>query len=103
MGVFCTVSEKIMDENDKPKEIKVRLESLDSEALIPATHEELSILTDKLEINVRIVQRTGTKLTIKGDYSLLDNMNGNLTEIFKSMGFSVAKFKVFHNDKIVEK
>lgn len=103
MGVFCTISDRILDENDKLKEIKVRLESLDSEAVIPATEPELSTLSDTLDINIRVVQKTGTKLTLKGQYSLFDNMTGNLKEIFSSLGFNSGNFKVFHNDTLLEK
>lgn len=103
MCVFCSVTEKVTDDDGKLKEVKIRLDNLDSEASIQNDEKELAVLSDTLDVNIRVVQKTGSKLTIKGKYSLFDNMQGNLKSILGSVGFNSGSFKVFHNDKLVDK
>lgn len=95
--------ERNTDDDGKLKEIKVRLENLDSEAVIPANETDLAVLSDTLDVNVRVVQKTGTMLTIKGKYSLFDNMQGNLKSILGCVGLNYGGYKVFHNDKQLDK
>lgn len=103
MLVFCTISERINGEDDKLKEIKVRLESMDSEAIIPATEKELEILKDSLDMNIRVIQKTGTKMTIQGKYSLFENMKGNIATILKTAGLNESTYKIFHKDSLLDK
>jgi hypothetical protein len=103
MCVFCTVSDRVTSDDGKLTDVKVRLENLDSEAVIPANDKDLSVLHDSVVVHFRIIQKSGSKLTLKGKYSLFDNMQGNLKSILSTAGLSAGNFKVFHNDKLLEK
>lgn len=103
MCVFCTITDRVMGDDDKLKELKIRLEGLESEGAVQYNEKALEVLNENIEVNIRIIQKTGSKITIKGTYSLFDNMSGNLKEILGTMGFSSANFKVFHKDKLLEK
>ena len=97
------MTDRVLDHNGELSEVKVRLESLDSEAVIPANENDLKVLSDTLDINLRIIQKTGSKITLKSSYSLLDNMQGNLGNILATVGFKANNFKVFYKDKLLEK
>ena len=97
------MSDRISDDDGKLKEVKVRLENLDSEAIIQANENDLKVLSDTLDINLRIIQKTGSKITLKSSYSLLDNMQGNLGNILATVGFKANNFKIFYKDKMLEK
>lgn len=103
MGAFCTVTERVDDENGNLKQVKIRLDSLDSEAVVENTPEEIVKLTPFMEIYLRIVQKSGSKFTIKSKYNLSSNMKENLKNIFGASGFKEGNFKIFNNDKLLDK
>ena len=103
MKVFCTVTERVDDENGNLKQIKIRMDSLDSEAIVENTPEQMEKLTAFMDIYLRIIQKSGTKLTIKSKYVLSLNMKENLKNIFGASGLKDGNFKILHNDKLLDK
>lgn len=103
MGVFCTVTDRVENEDGELKEIKVRLEGLDSEAVIPSDPEQLKTLKKVLPITFRIVRSTGGKLSLEGDYDISMNYKENIKNIFKASGLSPNSFKIFKGEKLLEK
>ena len=103
MKVFCTVTERVNDENGNLKQVKIRIDSLDSEAFVENTPEEMAKLAPFMDIYVRIVQKSGSKITVKSMYILSLNMKENLKNIFEASGLKDGNFKIFHNDKLLDK
>lgn len=102
MGVFCTVTDSTYDESGKLESIKVRLESLDSEAVLTNDEESLKPLQSHLDLYIRAVQKSGSKFTIEGKYDLATNLKENLKSIFGAVGYNSQSFKIFHGDKLLD-
>lgn len=91
MGAFCTVTERVDDDDGNLKQIKIRLDSLDSEAVVENTPDQIKNLSAFMDLYLRIVQKSGSKFTIKAKYSLANNMKENLKNIFAASGLSGGK------------
>lgn len=101
MGVFCTVTERTETEEGKLESFKVRLESLDSEATIQNTPEDVKPLKKDIPIFIRAVLKSGSKFTIEGSYDFNTNFKENMKRIFESVAYNSTNFKLFHNDKFL--
>lgn len=55
-----------------------------------------------MELYIRVVQKSGSKMTIEGEYDLSKNFKENLGNVFNAVGFKAANFKVFHNDTLLD-
>lgn len=102
MGVFCTLTDKIEDENGTLKQLKFRLDSVGGEAIIENKEEELRSLLDRVKITFRVLQKTGTKLTIEGLYFLNVNFAENIKNIFNSAGLKSSEYKLFDGEKLLK-
>ena len=105
MQVFCTVTDRTENEVDgvsKLESIKVRLDSLDSEAVLPNDESLTNILKKELDVFIRVVHTSGDKLTIQGTFNLNVNFKENMKTVFASVGYNSGKFKLFHNQKLLD-
>lgn len=75
---MCTVTEWNLDDAGKIKNVKIRIEAFDSEGVIDGQTDEINNLITDVDVNVRIVQKSGTKLNVKYKYVLSLNMRENL-------------------------
>jgi hypothetical protein len=85
------------------KSIKIRIEAFDSEAVIDANTLEILNLRTHMDVFLRVVQKSGSKFTIKYKYNLSLNMRENLRNMFATAGLKEANFKILDGDKFLDR
>ena len=104
MQVFCTVTERTEGDDGKLKSIKVSMPDMGIENTSIDYDENLSkILQSSMDISLRVVQKSGNKLTIQGAYDLNKNFTENMKSLFQAVGLNYNRFKLFHNSKLLDK
>lgn len=67
-----------MDDKGRIKNVKIRIEAFDSEGIIDGQTDEIKNLITEIDVFMRIVQKSGTKMNVKYKYLLSLNMRENL-------------------------
>lgn len=67
-----------MDNKGRIKNVKIRIEAFDSEGIIDGQTDEIKNLITEIDVFMRIVQKSGTKMNVKYKYLLSLNMRENL-------------------------
>ena len=96
---FCTVISKEEEKEGKIKSIKVKLEDVEAELKIQAN--EFHKLIDKLPVKIRILGKSGNKITLTSELAISDSLKDGLEKAFKGLGLKVMKYKVFHGKDIL--
>lgn len=67
-----------MDNKGRINNVKIRIEAFDSEGIIDGQTDEIKNLITEIDVFMRIVQKSGTKMNVKYKYLLSLNMRENL-------------------------
>jgi hypothetical protein len=95
------VVERIQNEDESLKSIKVKYGEEEQEVEMDAS--ELDRMQDKFDVKVRILTKSGKKISINGFAYIYDNLTKSLISLFDSMGLKMSKFKLFHGKEILGK
>lgn len=96
---FCSVSSRETEEDGKLKSIKIKFGEEEEELTIQAN--ELHKLVDNLPVKIRILNKSGNKITLKGELSVSDSLKAGLEKAFISLGLKSMKYKVFHGKDVL--
>jgi len=98
---FCSVTSKETEEDGRIKSINIKLGEEEKELTIQAN--ELPKLVDHLPVKIRILNKSGNKITLCGEISVSDSLKAGLEKAFISLGLRVMKYKVFHGKDVLSK
>mmetsp|Transcript_28084 Transcript_28084/g.24811 ORF Transcript_28084/g.24811 Transcript_28084/m.24811 type:complete len:357 (-) Transcript_28084:29-1099(-) len=103
MEVFCTITDRTEEEDGKLKGIKIKMEDMGIDNTPLDYDDKLKeILLSSMDIYVRAVLKSGSKFTIHGSYNLNVNFKENMNLIFEAVGQNFSKYKLFHNQKLLD-
>ncbi len=98
---FCTVASKEEEEDGKIKFIMVKIEGQEEEVKVPAN--QLDQLKDHLPVKIRILGKSGNKITLSSEIAISDSLAVGLEKAFYGLGLKAMRYKVFHGKDILSK
>ncbi len=102
MQVFCTVADRTEDDGGKLTSIKINMPALGIEnTQMDIDDKIVDTLKSSMDIYLRAVMKSGSKFTIHGSFDLNKGFKENMTSVFEAVGQNMGKFKLFHNEKIL--
>lgn len=100
-NAFCTVTERHLEDEKELTAITVKYIGQEETAKIDS--KDLSILKDKVPLKIRVLTKSGNKMTINSFVHLSDGIRNGLDNAMLCSGFKPNGFKVFHGKALLDK
>lgn len=103
LNTFCTVSERVTDDEGKTTHLKIRIDAQDIETEVENNKQSLSLFQTGVPFIIRICLKAGGKFLIKSRHEIGTNFNESIKAAITSAGYKSNLFKCFNKEKMFDK